>query len=126
MKSFMPEDRRCTRREMLRRAGTGFGLVGLASLLAEAQEAEPRRPGVPTSGSPHHPARARRVIFLYMAGGPAHVDLFDPKPRLTADSGKPISHGTLGLTRVVPGKLLGSPWKFRRHGQSGIDVSELL
>jgi len=112
-----------TRREMLRRAGTGFGLVGLASLLAEAQE-EPRRGVSPRP--PQHRARAQRVIFLYMAGGPAHVDLFDPKPRLTADAGKPLSHASLGLTRVVPGKLLGSPWSFRKHGQSGIELSELL
>jgi hypothetical protein len=108
---------------MLRRAGTGFGLVGLASLLAEARQSEPG----PLHPKPaHHPARARRVIFLYMAGGPAHVDLFDPKPRLASDSGKPIPHAALGLTRVVPGKLLGSPWTFRRHGESGVEMSELL
>ncbi len=112
-----------TRREMLRRAGTGFGLVGLSSLLAEAQE-EPRRGVSPRP--PQQRARAQRVIFLYMAGGPAHIDLFDPKPRVTADAGKPLSHAALGLTRVVPGKLLGSPWSFRKHGQSGIELSELL
>src|SRR5262245_979797 len=114
-----------SRREMLCRAGTGFGLLGLAGLLAEGQESD-RAVNPVAPRAPRHRGRARRVIFLYMAGGPAQMDLFDPKPRLTAESGKPIPLGTLGLTRVAPGKLLGSPWSFRKHGESGIDVSELL
>jgi hypothetical protein len=62
------------------------------------------------------------VIFLFMPGGPSQVDTFDPKPRLTADDGKPAPKAYLGQQRT----LLASPWKFARHGQSGIDVSELF
>jgi hypothetical protein len=62
------------------------------------------------------------VILLFMPGGPSQVDTFDPKPRLTADDGKPAPKAYLGQQRT----LLASPWKFARHGQSGIDVSELF
>jgi hypothetical protein len=61
-----------------------------------------------------------------MPGGPSQIDTFDPKPRTLADTGKPLPLTQLGLTRVVPGKLLGSPWKFEKRGQSGIEVSELF
>jgi hypothetical protein len=66
------------------------------------------------------------VIFLYMPGGPSHVDLFDPKPRLRADNGKPLPFAKPRLERTKTGNLLASPWKFRKHGQSGIEVSELF
>jgi len=72
------------------------------------------------------PARAKRVIFLFMAGGPSHVDTFDPKPRLSRDSGKPLPFAMPHLERTRTGNLLGSPFKFAKHGQSGLDVSELL
>ena len=72
--------------------------------------------------APHFPARARRVIFLFMPGGPSQVDTFDPKPRLTRDHGKPAPKLYLGQTR----KLLASPWKFRKQGESGLEVSELF
>src|SRR5271165_7045196 len=75
---------------------------------------------------PHHTPRARRVIFLYMPGGPSHVDLFDPKPRLIRDNGKPLPFEKPKLERTKTGNLLASPWKFARHGQAGIEVSELL
>jgi hypothetical protein len=75
---------------------------------------------------PQHAPRAKRVIFLFMPGGPSQMDTFDPKPRTIRESGKPLPLGNLGLTRVVPGKLLGSPWSFAKRGQSGIEVSELL
>jgi hypothetical protein len=71
---------------------------------------------------PHFAPRAKRVIFLFMPGGPSQVDTFDPKPRLTQDDGKPSPKLYLGQQR----NLLGSPWKFRPFGQSGIEVSELF
>src|SRR3954447_21528470 len=108
-----------SRRQMLRRAGAGFGALALAALLGEESLAE-GNPLAPRA--PHFPARAKRVIFLFMPGGPSQVDTFDPKPRLTRDSGKPAPKLYLGERR----KLLGSPWKFSKHGRSGIEVSALF
>jgi len=121
-----------SRRELLSRAGCGFGVLALADLLAaEAGAAtiagEPSRATQPYAvRAPHHTPRAKRVIFLYMPGGPSHVDLFDPKPRLIKDNGKPLPFEKPRLERTKTGNLLPSPWKFSRHGQSGIEVSELL
>ncbi|MFM9067173.1 MAG: DUF1501 domain-containing protein, partial [Planctomycetota bacterium] len=70
-----------SRREMLQQLGAGFGLVGLAGVLAEAQAAGGATSDTPLAvKSPHFPARAKRVIHLFMNGGPSHVDTFDPKP----------------------------------------------
>ena len=116
------------RREALRRFANGFGMLGLAGLvtgespsIARSIDANPlmMRP-------PMFPARAKRVIFLFMAGGPSHVDTFDPKPLLTRDSGKPLPFAKPTLERTKTGNLLRSPWKFAQHGQSGTAVSELL
>src|ERR1700721_272648 len=111
-----------SRRDVLRRAGAGFGSLALTALLADESpgarpSANPLAPRVP-----HFSARAKRVIFLFMPGGPSQVDTFDPKPRLTKDHGKPSPKLYLGQTR----NLLASPWKFSKHGQSGLDVSELF
>src|SRR5437764_1072285 len=76
--------------------------------------------------SPMFSSRAKRVIFLFMSGGPSHVDTFDPKPRLTSDSGKPLPFPKPSLERTKTGNLLGTPFEFKKHGQSGIDVSELF
>jgi hypothetical protein len=103
---------------MLATAGTGFGLLALADLLASTNPYAVRKP--------HHAPRAKRVIFLYMPGGPSHVDLFDPKPRLAKDNGKPLPFEKPRLERTRTGNLLASPWKFRKHGKSGVEVSELL
>src|SRR3989449_7247230 len=123
--------RNYSRREWLARSGAGFGLLALADLLATefpAHAAEdPDRAAQPYAiRPPHHPARAKRVIFLYMPGGPSHVDLFDPKPRLVQDNGKPLPFEKPKLERTKTGNLLASPWKFSQHGQSGTAVSELL
>ena len=75
---------------------------------------------------PHFAARAKRIIFLYMPGGPSHVDLFDPKPRLAIDNGKAAAIARPKLERTKTGNLLASPWKFSQHGESGTEVSELL
>src|SRR6516225_1299822 len=113
-----------SRREMLGRFANGFGMLGLASLLAESGRAEVGGPlAVKT---PHLPAKVKRVIFLFMSGGPSHVDLFDPKPRLQRDNGKPLPFEQPKLVRTRTGNLLQSPFKFKKHGQSGIEVSELF
>ncbi|MBV9123323.1 MAG: DUF1501 domain-containing protein [Planctomycetes bacterium] len=118
---------------MLCRFANGFGMLGLAALLAEEAQAAPApsRPegqaGQPLAVKPpHFPPRARRIIFLFMSGGPSHVDTFDPKPRLVRENGKPLPFAKPKLERTKTGNLLPSPFGFRKHGQSGIEVSELL
>jgi hypothetical protein len=116
---------------MLRLAGTGFGMLGLADLLAgetgaRAAPAEGRAINPLAVRAPHHPARAKRCIFLYMPGGPSQLDLLDPKPRVARDNGKPLPFEKPKLERTRTGNLLGSPWKFAKRGQSGIEVSELM
>ena len=115
---------------MLARAGTGFGMLALADLLAHdacGNRANADRGANPFAvREPHYAAKAKRVIFLYMPGGPSHLDLFDPKPRLAMDHGKPLPFPKPKLERTKTGNLLASPWKFRKHGQAGIEVSELL
>lgn len=103
-----------TRREMLSAIALGFGYLAFASLAARAaQSANPLTPKLP-----HFPPRAKRVLFLCMRGGPSHVDTFDYKPKLAADTGKPgLRPGT---------RLLGSKWKFAPQGRSGLWISELF
>jgi hypothetical protein len=110
-----------SRRQLLRRLGGGFGSLALAGLLAEEAAAAPGDNPLAVR-PPHFSARAKRVVFLFMPGGPSQVDTFDPKPRLTRDHGKPSPKLYLGQQR----NLLASPWKFRRHGRSGLEVSELF
>jgi hypothetical protein len=116
---------------MLRQFANGFGMVGLAGLLAEdfvadalASIAAPTNPLAVKP--PQFPARAKRIIFLFMSGGPSHVDTFDPKPRLRLDNGKPPPFELPKLMRTKTGNMLGSPFQFRKCGQAGTDVSELL
>lgn len=116
-----------TRREALRSFANGFGMLGLAGLLASEQRAYGLAPAGPLAvHAPHFPARAKNLIFLFMSGGPSHVDLFDPKPRLIQDNGKPLPFEKPKLERTKTGNLLGSPWQFAKHGQSGMEFSELL
>ena len=119
----MPIASPLSRRALLGQAGCGFGGLALADLLSreEARGATPLAPR-----APHFPPKAKRVIFLYMPGGPSHVDLLDPKPRLVIDNGKPLPFAKPRLERTKTGNLLASPWKFARHGEAGIEVSELL
>jgi hypothetical protein len=103
-----------SRRFLLRRAACGFGTLGLGTLLAGDQK-------------PHFTPRASRVIFLFMHGGPSHMDTFDPKPLLDRDHGKPLPFKRpLTFAEGQTGALLKSPWAFKRHGQSGLPVSELF
>src|SRR5947209_10908826 len=125
----MPDRPDFPRREMLRRFASGFGMIGLAGLLAEEARADvvgidAADPLAPRP--PMYPARAKRVIFLFMSGGPSHVDTFDPKPRLAADDGKPLPFEKPHLERTRTGNLLASPFKFARYGIDGTDVSELF
>jgi len=120
-----------TRRDRLANWGTGFGMLGLAGLLADEAQAEGTHPGSSLASPPLPQGRgrggsAKRVIFLFMSGGPSHVDTFDPKPRLLAETGKPLPFSKPSLERTKTGNLLGSPWQFKKHGQSGTEVSELF
>jgi hypothetical protein len=116
------------RRRVLRTLANGFGMLGLAALLAE----ENARGGTDAPADPlavkppQFPAKAKRVIFLFMSGGPSHVDTFDPKPRLDLDNGKPLPFEMPHLVRTKTGNLLRSPFKFRKHGECGTEVSELF
>ena len=118
-----------TRREMLRQSSTGFGLLALAGLLAEASSnSSSRIQAAEASGArrPQFPPKAKNVIFCFMSGGVSHVDSFDPKPLLDRDHGKPMPMPIERTQFNNNGNLLASPWKFRRYGQSGLPVSELF
>ena len=113
MKSRMPsKDLFLTRRDMLTRCGMGLGALALSAQLQGAAKKPPL------------PAKAKRVLHLFMNGGCSHVDTFDPKPALTRFHGKPIPI-TLKTERRT-GAAFGSPFAFKRHGQSGIEVSEIF
>ncbi|MDX2036805.1 MAG: DUF1501 domain-containing protein [Isosphaeraceae bacterium] len=111
-----------SRRTLLQSVSSGFGYLAFAgmSTIAAADDA-PKTESPLAPKAPHFPAKAKRVIFLCMHGAPSHVDTFDYKPRLTADSGNPSPVGRLGGAR-----LLGSLWKFKQHGQSGQWISDLF
>lgn len=117
-----------SRREMLRTCSNGFGaiaLVGLASDLSlSSDSARENKAG----HGPHHAARAKNVIFLYMDGAPSQIDTFDPKPMLDKFNGRdPGELFTVEPTQFNNnGKVLASPWKFDKHGESGLPISSLL
>jgi hypothetical protein len=117
-----------TRRDMLRCFANGFGMMGLAGLLAQETRAESAQDSSNPLGvkPPPFEPRAKRIIFLFMSGGPSHVDTFDPKPRLKQEGGKPLPFAMPKLVRTRTGNLLPSPFKFQKHGRSGTGVSELL
>ena len=117
-----------SRRQVLKTISSGFGYLAFSSLatMAAADENkrmrqssdEPQTVGGPLAPkTPHFAARAKRVIFLCMRGGPSHVDTFDYKPKLAVDNGKRGKYG---------GTLLQSPWKFNQCGESGLWISELF
>jgi hypothetical protein len=118
-----------TRRKLLQRCGTGFGMLGLAGLLdscgmlSRGAAATPVNPLAPKP--PHFAPKARRVVHLFMNGGPSHVDTFDPKPLLDRYHGRPLPRTNLRTERKT-GAAMRSPFAFRRFGQSGIPVSELF
>src|SRR5262245_5897966 len=109
-----------TRRDLLRTAGNGFGMLGLASLLSQNSAAA----GALAARSTHFPAKAKHVIFLFLNGGPSHVDTFDPKTSLAKYNGQLMPGGD--DKKGEPKKLLASPFTFKKYGQSGIEVSDLF
>jgi len=116
-----------TRRDALCTIGNGFGMLAFASLVGEslvAAGARPLQDGSLGAATLDHPARAKRVIFLFMNGGASQVDCFDPKPMLDKYHGQPLPGGFVATERKT-GTLLRSPFTFRKYGQSGIEVSEL-
>jgi hypothetical protein len=123
---MMLPNTRVSRRSLLARSAVGFGSLALASMFAESPlaSAAPVDPLAPRP--PHFPGRAKRVIFLFMKGGPSHVDTFDPKPLLTRDDGKPLPFAKPRVQFAATSNLLKSPWSFKQYGQSGIWVSELF
>ena len=121
-----------TRREFFGRAASGFGAVALASLLPQVASGQ-QRSKVSVRIGADHPAKAKRIIYLFQAGGPAQQDLFDYKPLLNQKHGEQLPDSVrktqrltamTGNQNVIP--LAGSPFKFAQHGQSGAWVSEIL
>ncbi len=110
-----------SRRALLRQSSAGFGYLALRGLLGAEMMSNPL-----AAKQPHFPARAKRVIFLFMKGGPSHVDTFDPKPLLDRDHGKPLPFALPRVTFAKTTTLFKSPWKFKQHGESGLPVSELF
>jgi Protein of unknown function (DUF1501) len=119
-----------SRRDWLRTTACGFGQIALAglatgpmmtSVIADSNLGNPL-----SARLPHFAPRAKRVIFLFMWGGPSHVDLFDPKPTLQRESGKPLDGKSVGGSEGSLGTVLGSSFRFAQHGESGIWISELF
>jgi hypothetical protein len=112
-----------SRRELLRLSANGFGLLALADVL-RAHEA--KVPSALAPRAPHFEARAKRIIFLFMHGGPSQVDTFDPKPMLKKHHGKPYPGQKPRVQFAATRDLLRSPWEFRPGGTSGLQVSDLF
>ncbi len=104
-----------TRRKALETFGCGFGMLGLAGLLEQQAHAQ----------TPHFPAKAKHVIYLFLNGGPSHVDTFDPKPMLSKYDGKPVP-AEFAKKDDQHSKLLGSPFPYRKYGESGLEVTDLF
>ena len=127
------EDSALSRRQLLRRCGMGMGSLALAQMMAQLGMSATTRadhPGIrytnPLSPrQPHFPGKAKRVIHLFMNGGPSQVDTFDPKPALDKYAGQNLPMEYLATERKT-GAAFPSPFKFKKHGRSGIEVSELF
>src|SRR5438270_158606 len=121
----MNHDPLFNRRDLLRRAGMGLGMLGLAGLLADEARADATDLHPLAPKQPHFRPRAKQVVHLFMNGGPSHVDTFDPKPLLDKYHGKPLPNPNLRTERKTAGAFR-SPFTFRKYGQSGIEVSDLF
>ena len=127
---WIPNPPAKSRRQMLRDSATGFGGLALAALMGE----EGRAASTPSNAgsdplaprSPHFAPRAKRVIFLFMHGGPSQMDTFDYKPLLQRDHGKPLPFARPNVVSSETFNLLKSPWEFKQYGESGMWVSELF
>src|SRR5213596_3415117 len=121
------------RRDLLQRTATGFGLVGLANLLNDQHllaqtgplrgSARQESPLAPRQ--PHFAPKAKRIIHVFMNGGPSQVDTFDPKPELTRHNGR-APGGPLANVRGGTRTLMASPYRFFKSGRSGLPVSEIF
>jgi hypothetical protein len=118
--------RKFSRRSLLARAAYGLGGMALWRLLEQDRLAAAEG----TVSAPHHAPAAKRVIFIFMAGGPSHLDLLDPKPKMAALHGQPLPESLAPVKKSATGgvleRVMASPRKFRPYGQSGIEFSELL
>ena len=115
-----------SRREMLRRAGTGLGAIGLIGALHDNGDLQAAKPTNPLAARPaHYNAPAKHVVHIYLNGGPSQVDTWDPKPMLQKFAGKPIPAGNFTTERPTGGAL-ASPFRFRRYGKSGIPASDVF
>src|SRR5690606_3943097 len=116
-----------TRREALRRVGSGFGMMAFASTM---QQSLMKAGGIVSADGTmgaaklDYPQKVKRVIFLFMNGGLSTIDSFDPKPALEKYDGQPLPGGEIKTERRT-GALMKSPFAFKKYGQSGMDVSEL-
>ncbi len=113
-----------SRRRMLQSASVGFGHLALSAMLQSPRAAAAE--AAADLGRHHFAPRAKRVIFLFMKGGPSHMDTFDFKPQLQKDDGKDLPFDKPRVQFAATGKLLASPWKFQHYGECGIQVSELF
>jgi hypothetical protein len=122
--------RKLTRRTLFKEVGYGIGGLALSSLLSDSLFASTIKEDQMAPKKPHFPAKAKSVIYLFMAGAPSQLDLFDPKPTLVKFDGQPCPDELLkgerfAFIKGVP-KMLGSPFKFEACGQSGQMISEML
>lgn len=118
-----------TRRDMLQQTACGFGSVALAALMADPGygcEEEKERANSLEPKKPDYEPKVKRVIYLYMDGGPSQVDTWDPKPLLDKENGQPFKMKIEPTQFNNIGKTLASPWKFKNYGESGTPVSELF
>ena len=125
-----------TRREVLQKSACGFGAVALSAMLAgdlKGAASDDKTTGtpneIPNSLSPrptHFSPKVKRIVYLYMDGGPSQVDTFDPKPRLTKENGQPFKMKIEPTQFNNIGRTLQSPWKFKQYGEAGIPISELF
>ncbi|HWE51142.1 MAG TPA: DUF1501 domain-containing protein [Bryobacteraceae bacterium] len=117
-----------TRRDALRRVGNGFGMMAFAGMLSQSMAKAGLTGAAANSGmgvaTLDYPQKVKRVIFLFMNGGLSTIDAFDPKPMLTKYDGQPMPGGSISTERRT-GELMKSPFEFKKHGQCGMDVSEL-
>ena len=126
--NFPPTPDPIARRHFLRECGVGLGKMSLAALLTDAFAAEGTN--ALAARAPHFPAKAKRVIHLFMAGAPSHLDLFDYKPELAKLEGKPLPPSVIGDQRYAfirsDAAVMGPRFKFAKHGQCGAEISEVL
>src|SRR5215212_9250541 len=112
-----------SRREALRTMGAGFGMTAFAAMAGNAAPTISGNPWAPKA--PHFTPRAKHVIFVFLNGGLSQMDSFDRKPMLDKFDGKPLPYET-PRTEFATGNLMKSPFKFKKYGKLGIDVSELF